>query len=86
MFEEKLTWESQGLFQPEIEDESADESETERLGDDAPPLAADFSSLVAFAVLLSLSAAAVNGSLGRLSPTVPPAACRRPIIGVCDKS
>lgn len=59
----KFTCESQGLFQPEIEEESADESDTERRGDDAP-LPVAFSSLLV-ATLVSASLANVNGSFGR---------------------
>lgn len=78
-----VTWDSQGLFQPDMDEESADERDTDRLGDDAP-LPLDFSSLFSAALLASASLAAVNGSFGR--ETSPVFACLRPIIGVCDKS
>lgn len=66
-----------------MEEESADESETERRGDDAP-LPVPFSSLLA-ETLVSASLADVNGSFGRYDSAVGPA-CRRPMIGVCDRS
>lgn len=59
----RVTCDSQGLFQPEIEEESADESDTDRRGDDAP-LPDAFSSLL-FVTLVSASVADVNGSFGR---------------------
>ena len=79
----KITCDNHGLFHPEMEDESADDSETERLGDDAP-LPVAFSSLLA-ATFVSASVADVNGSFGRADSAAGPA-CRRPIIGVCDRS
>ena len=58
--------------------ESADDKETDRLGDDAP-LLLDFSSLFGAVLLASASLAAVNGSLGR--ETSPAFACLRPMMG-----
>ena len=78
-----MTCDNHGLFHPEMEDESADDSETERIGDDAP-LPVAFSSLLA-ATFVSASVADVNGSFGRDDSAAGPA-CRRPIIGVCDRS
>lgn len=71
-----------------MDDESADDRDTERRGDDAPPLPADFSSLLAAAGLFcSASEAAVNGSLGRDdSACCPLFVCRLPMMGVCERS
>ena len=66
-----------------MEDESADDSDTERRGDDAP-LPVAFSSLFA-ATFISASVLDVNGSLGRDDSAAGPV-CRRPIMGVCDRS
>ena len=78
----KMTCDNHGLFHPEMEDESADDSETERRGDVAPlPVV----SYLLAAPLVSASEADVNGSFGRGDLAAGPA-CRRPIIGVCDRS
>lgn len=65
-----------------MEEESADERETDRRGEDAP-LPVVFSSLLA-ATLASASLADVKGSFG-LDSLIGPV-CLRPMIGVCDRS